>query len=480
LTRERRLFGTAGIRGRYLSRVTPELAYRLGLAVAYYVGGSGTATVGHDVRTTSPLLAQLAAAGLMAGGVDAIYIGTVPTPVVAYSVPATHGRAGIIVTASHNPPPDNGLKVVDSNGMEYTESMERDLEGLILDDSAGLRMHASWDRVGRLVMGYEIQSRYIRDMAERLEPQRHARTPKIAVDCANGAASLVTPHILRRLGVDVVSINCHPDGTFPGRTPEPRNDVLEPYARSVEILGVEALMAHDGDADRLAIVLPGYGFVKQDLLIALFAKEKLRDRTGTVIVSVDVGLEVEEVVENMGGRLVRSKLGKIHERLRDAPGAVLAAEPWKLIDPEWGLWVDGIYEAALISKITIESRKSLREMLRELPFYPSARISILVPDDDSKRKLYEAVRERMIDTYTRYEPSTIFELDGTRIEWGDGNWVLVRMSGTETKLRLYMQSRDRGILDSVLAETRRIVATEASRLNVSLIGFEDQVSVEKP
>jgi phosphoglucosamine mutase len=472
-----RLFGTAGIRGRYLEKVHPELAYRLGLAVAFYIGGIGTATVGHDVRTTSPLLSQLAAAGLMAGGVDAIYLEMVPTPVLAYSVPHTNSKSGIMVTASHNPPPDNGLKVFDEKGMEYTENMERDLEALI-GVPESLRLHASWDRVGRLVLGTEIQSRYMRDIVERLETSEIKRKPKIAIDCANGAASNVTPKILRDLNADVISINCHPDGTFPGRTPEPRDDVLKPYSDSVKNLNVEALLAHDGDADRLAVVIPSYGFVKQDLLIALFAKEKLKDRNGTLVVSVDVGMEVEEIAEKMGGRIVRAKLGKVHEKLRDIPGALLGAEPWKLIDPEWGLWVDGIYEAALIARILSTTDKSLKDLFEELPFYPSIRVSYTVSSDDEKERLYAVLREKVIDLMGKGNVS-ISELDGVRLRWDNEKWILLRKSGTESKIRLYMQAKRREDLLELFKTSKNLVVTTARELSIPITGLQEHFSLER-
>ncbi|HDJ94960.1 MAG TPA: phosphoglucosamine mutase, partial [Acidilobales archaeon] len=106
----RKLFGTAGIRGEYGKVVTPEIAYKVGLALATFLGGEGLTTVGHDVRLTSPLLATIVSSGLMAGGVDVVNLGLVPTPILAYSVPALNANAGVIITASHNPPPDNGIK----------------------------------------------------------------------------------------------------------------------------------------------------------------------------------------------------------------------------------------------------------------------------------------------------------------------------------------------------------------------------------
>ncbi|MEB3779320.1 MAG: phosphoglucomutase [Desulfurococcales archaeon] len=474
-----RLFGTAGIRGRYLDKVTPDLAYRVGLAVASYLGGKGSATIGHDVRTTSPLLAQMAAAGLMAGGLNVISLGVAPTPVVAYSIPATKSRSGIVITASHNPPPYNGIKVFDSSGMEYTLAMEEQLEDIIdrMDESKFKSIHASWDRVGRLTAGEEIISDYIRDLSERMHVAKPKVGLKLAVDCANGTASNVTPVILREIGVEkLVSINCHQDGMFPGRYPEPRPDVLSAFIKSVRELGMHALLAHDGDADRLALAIPGIGFIKQDLLIALFSLYKLRESKGTIIVSVDVGLEVEEIVESLGGRLVRAKLGKIHEKLKETPGALLAAEPWKLIDPSWGPWVDGIYQAALLAKIALEEGETPLDMILKLPFYPSARVSIRIGNDDAKSKLYSRAKDRF-ESQLSIDAVGLLDIDGIRIEYGDRSWILLRASGTESKIRIYSQSPNKERLLELVEKAKKLIIEEARSMGITVEGVEEQIDL---
>lgn len=471
-----RLFGTAGIRGRYLDTVTPELAYRVGLAVASYIGGQGSAVIGHDVRTTSPLLAQMAAAGLMAGGVDALYVGMAPTPVVAYSVPRSRSRAGIVITASHNPPPDNGIKVFNRDGMEYTVSMEENLESLILNGD-GVQLHADWDKVGSLVQAEEYVDDYVRHLTSVMEPGRRGDWMKIAVDCANGAASMVTPRVLKQMGVGrIVSFNCHPDGMFPGRHPEPRPDVLKSFIDSMNNLNLHALLAHDGDADRLALAIPRFGFVKQDLLIALFAMHKLRDKKGVIIVSVDVGLEVEEIVEAMGGKLVRAKLGKLHEKLKEVPAALLAAEPWKLIDPSWGPWVDGIYQAALITKIAIEERATPLDLLMRLPFYPSARVSIKLARGEDRILLFESVSARLVSDMARGN-AAVDTMDGVKVTFEDRTWILVRPSGTEPKIRFYTQATRRDRLEDIVSRLKDLILSEARRLGVQVLGIEEQVDV---
>jgi phosphoglucosamine mutase len=460
----RKLFGTAGIRGRYLEKIRPGLAYDVGLAVAAHVGGRGTVTIAHDIRTTGPLLALSAGSGIMSGGVDAVFLGMVPTPVLAFSVPHTNSRAGIMITASHNPPPDNGIKVFQYNGMEYTEKMEEELERIMEIKS---RFHASWDQVGRLIDAREVGEDYVERVLGMMKPKTVKYTPRILIDCSNGAASNFTPRILRMMGAKVFSTNCHPDGYFPGHEPEPRQDVLQPLLQLASPLNADVVLAHDGDADRLSALTLSRGFIKQDLLIALYAMVKLREGKGSIIVSVDVGNSVTDVVEKYGGRIVRSKLGKIHEKLLEHPGALLAAEPWKLIDPSWGLWVDGIYQAALITKLMMEEGVSLDKLLESIPSYPWARISIpLIEDSEKKYEYYDALREELLSrmsTYTRID-----EIDGVRLEFDDGSWVLLRVSGTEPKIRFYGEAKERSRMKELLDEIIRMAKEVSERTGVKI------------
>ncbi|MCE4604871.1 MAG: phosphopentomutase/phosphoglucosamine mutase [Aeropyrum sp.] len=470
-----RLFGTAGIRGRYLRKVGPMLAYNVGLALAGYLKGEGSVIVGHDVRTTSPLLASMAASGLMAGGLDAILISTAPLPVTSYSVVKSRSRAGLMVTASHNPPWDNGIKIVDSRGMELTRDEEEMLEKIIEGGLDGYL--ADWHNVGTLRIEKELVNYYINDVVSRLTVEPRGQL-SLSVDCANGAASNVTPIILREIGVGrVFTFNCHQDGHFPGRHPEPRPDILEPVINASATLGSDALFAHDGDADRLALGVPGYGFVKQDLVIALLAMWKLSTRKGgTVVVSVDVGLEVEEVVSELGGNIVRSRLGKIHERLLREPNAVIAAEPWKLIDPEWGVWVDGIYQAALLAHISLSTGKSMKDLLDLLPFYPSIRVSYVFSSETDRDRVYETAAEEISSIMSR-NAVRVMPVDGIRIDYEDGSWILLRRSGTEMKIRLYAQARTREALDSLVGKSEDLILRAAKGLGASVASIERHLSL---
>ncbi len=441
----RRLFGTAGIRGRYLEAVGPDLAFKVGAALTTFLNASKIA-VGGDGRLTTPILRLAASVGIMAAGGRVVDAGLVPLPVLAWSVRAQACDGGLYVTASHNPPTDNGIKVFDHSGMEFTEGMEEGVEELI--NSSSWRM-ADWDMVGYRESVSTAIPEYVEELVERLRPEGRKGRPKVLVDAANGAASLVTPKVLTSLGADVMTLNANVDGRFPGRIPEPRPDVLEPYLPAAKALGVHAFLAHDGDGDRLAVLNPKRGFVKQDRVIALIAKHKLAEESGTVVVSVDVGRAVRDVVFGMGGRLEVVKLGKTHEGLLRFGNVVMAAEPWKLIDPSWGRWVDGIYQAALITKLMVEEGRDIDALMSEIPDYPQARFSIKVPAE-MKGEVFKAVKA-LLNSMVRPD-SEVSEIDGFRVDFGDGSWALVRMSGTEPKVRVYAEASSVDALRSLVDE----------------------------
>jgi len=243
------LFGTSGIRGSVLTKVDAELAVKFGLALATYLGGSGDVVVGYDVRTSSPLLENAVVAGLLAGGCNAIRIGLVPTPVMAFTTRELRAKAGVMVTGSHNPPTDNGLKCYDGQGMEYTPVEEEVLEKLILNDSYKM---VPWNFLGEARGVLDAVDRYMVVALRTLKPILKGLT--VVVDCSNGAGALVIPHLLSKIGCKVITMNAQLDGTFPGRPSEPIPQNLEELASTVKELHADVGIAQDGNADRLAVI----------------------------------------------------------------------------------------------------------------------------------------------------------------------------------------------------------------------------------
>ncbi len=454
-----KLFGTAGIRKKYPDPLDPVLAYRIGLSTAYLNGNSGRAYIVYDSRTTAHLFTAAFTAGLLAGGMDAHIIGLAPTPVAGYAA-ERHGKLGVSITASHNPPEYNGFKLYDWEGYEYT----RDLERVIEEGVDKVLKPLPWDKVGKTYQSPEITDEYVDKLIEYTGGVRAKWRPYIIIDLANGAAYDITPRVVRRLGGRPLTINANPDGYFPVRPPEPRKDVLESYLNLYSAVDPAMILAHDGDADRLAVLDPRAGFIRQDRIIALYAYLLLRERKGHVVVSIDTGRVVDEVVEKMGGKLERYMLGKTHERVKELgrTNIVLAAEPWKLIDPRWGPWVDGIWQVALLTKTVLEEGKPLLKILDDygIPDYPWDRRSYRFRPVEARDKIYEALVEELKGLLG--EPVRVLAIDGYRYEYRDDSWILVRKSGTEPKIRLYMEAGDRERLGEMIekVESRIIEITK--------------------
>ncbi len=430
-----RIFGTAGIRGRYLTEVTPELAFKLGSAVATVLKARKLC-IGGDARLTTPLLKSMVSSGAMYVGCNVADAGLVPMPTLPWGIRWLKCDGGIYVTASHNPPTDNGFKVFNQDGRELTIEEENRVEDVL---ESGSWEPTDWEHVGKYEIVPSVLREYIEELTTYLQPSKVKYVPKVLVDTANGAASQVTPKILKNLGAKVYTLNANIDGRFPGRIPEPRPDVLKPLIPIAKELRTDVFFAHDGDGDRLAIVDPEGGFIKQDRVLALIAYYKLSERKGTIVVSIDCGNAIKDVVEELGGKLIIVKLGKTHEGLVKYSNVVMAGEPWKLIDPSWGPWVDGIYQAALITKLMIEEGIGIAGLMSKVPNYPQARYSVRISKevrDEIFKKLSDYVLHELPRKFKK-NISEVLTIDGVRVNFEDRSWILIRKSGTEPKIRIY-------------------------------------------
>ncbi|MGB9728826.1 MAG: phosphoglucomutase [Thermoprotei archaeon] len=439
------LFGTSGIRGAYPFQISNSLAVKLGFAVASYVN-RGFIVVGWDGRNTSRLLGTSIISGINSAGLDAIAVGMVPTPVLAYSVRYFGASGGVMVTASHNPPEFNGFKVYFSGGRESIENEEQAIESIM--NEFGSDSHNEYGRVEFRSISYA----YIKDLYNTLFTKKLWK-PRIIIDCGGGVAGLYTPRVLSMLS-DAYVINDYVDPFFSGREAEPRPDVLLRFSKGVVSLGFDIGLAHDGDGDRLAVIDENGNFVDMSTIIALMAKRKVEENGGgIVVVSVDTSMSVREVVEHAGGHVEVTKLGKTHAKLRS--GVVLAAEPWKIIDPSWGFWQDGIYAAGQLIRFITSKGKRLRQILDEekIPIYPGVRLSFY--HNNLKRDAFmEFVKENLPSAFK--DVMNVIDIDGIKVETKRG-WALVRVSGTEPKIRLYAEGFTVEDLEYIVKVSREII-----------------------
>lgn len=441
-----KLFGTAGIRMKYPKPLDPILAYKIGLAVSTSNFADKSYIV-YDTRVTNHLITYSFISGLLAGGMDTYLIGLAPTPVAAYSARKYRGL-GVSVTASHNPPEYNGFKLYDVEGYEFIREYEKIIEEKVDQELKPV----DWSFVGKVYYRSDLVDEYIEDLINSIGEYRYSWNPYIVVDLANGAAGYVTPRVIRLLGGKPLTINAYPDGYFPIRTPEPRRDVLEKYIELYKAVNPAVILAHDGDADRVAVLDPVKGFIRQDRIIAFYAYLFLSERKGRVVVSIDTGKVVDTIVEKMNGYVERYVLGKTHERVKELGmnNVVLAAEPWKLIDPGWGPWVDGIWQIALIVRETIKHGKPFSKILDDLgiPDYPWERRSYVIEPVSLRDKIYDELVEELKSLLG--EPVEIITIDGYRYEYSDNSWILIRKSGTEPKIRLYAEAFTRDKLNDMV------------------------------
>ncbi|QIB78490.1 phosphopentomutase/phosphoglucosamine mutase [Haloferax volcanii] len=447
------LFGTAGIRGSATERVTPELALSVGRAAgraALESDASAEFVVGRDGRTTGQGLAAAVEAGLLSAGADVTRVGVVPTPALAF---ASRGRRGVMLTASHNPPTDNGIKMF-VDGQEYDRDLERDIETRVGADAPP----TDWDDWGATGTSGVLDA--YRSAIVEFAGQHGADLDglSVAVDCGNGMSALGTPQVLRDLGARVVTLNGQIDGHFPGRESKPTPETLADLIAFVADGDFDFGIGHDGDADRIVIIDGDGEVVHEDTVIAIVAEHYVRvsDAEDPVVVTTpNASGRIDERVRKAGGRVERVRLGALHEGIAsaraDGGDVVFAAEPWKHVHPSLGGWIDGVASAALVARLAAESGMAgLREPVTERPY---RKVSVPCPDEN-KRAAMAALETSLPEAMA---PESVDTEYGVRLEFADASWTLVRPSGTEPYIRVYAEADD---VDALVDEVTAVVEGE--------------------
>jgi len=424
-----KLFGTFGVRGISNLELTPKLALQLGSALAMHLKNKGKVAVGYDNRTSSEMLEQAVTAGLVGGGCDVIRVDLVPTPVLSFAIKHFRCDAGVMITASHNPPEYNGIKFWDSRGAGFQRAEERKIERII---SKRVWRRVPWDRVGDANWA-DALTPYIRAVLAAVP--KIGRELKVVVDCANATGSVVTPSLLTRLGCKVVSLNCQLDGAFPGRPAEPSPENLKELAQTVMASGADLGIAHDGDADRTIIVSETGEVLTGDRIFTLVALHHLRGRKRPKIVTtVATSSVLDDVAEELGGEVVRTRVGEpeIIEYFRRRGGDIGGEENGGVIFFDWLPCRDGILTAAKLVEMLAGSGMKISELDATLPRYHQRKQRVRCPDE-LKPKVLKALEKR-------FRSCKLDRTDGLRVVTDDG-WLLLRPSGTEPIFRCFAEAR---------------------------------------
>ncbi len=433
------MFGTSGIRGEVGEAVTADLALAVGRAVASE--GAARVVVGRDPRESGRLLSDAVATGARECGADVVRLGLAATPTVARAVAWEDADAGVAVTASHNPPEDNGLKLWTPSGRAFDAEQRAAITRRVREEAFDL---AAWDGLGST----ERADAASRHAAVLRADAGDVADLTVAVDVGCGAGQ-VTLEALGALDCTVRALNAQPDGSFPARPSEPTAENCEALCAFVASTDADLGVAHDGDADRLRAVAEDGTFLSGDALLALFARAAAEPGE-RVAVPVDTSLAVDDALAEVDVEVTRTPVGDVHvAAAAAAEGVAFGGEPsgaW--IWPDRTLCPDGPQAAVRLAELVSE-RGPLSEQVAALPAYPIRRDDVEVANKESTM---DAVADLVAERY-----DDVSSVDGVRVDLGDA-WFLVRASGTQPLVRVTAEARDSDRADAVLLEARDIVS----------------------
>lgn len=425
-----KLFGSSGVRGIANVDLTPLLACQVASAVATYAKAK-RAIVARDTRISGNMLEDALVSGLLSCGTEVLLTGMVPTPTLAYAARAFGADVGFMLTASHNPPQYNGIKVFDGSSLSYTDEAQDAVEKIVASDKFAL---SDWRSLGKTVPVDAV--RVYLDMAKKAVKLR--KQWRVVVDPGCGAASAVAPRLLKALGCKVTALNAQPDGHFPARKSEPTAESLTDLAQTVRTLHADIGVAFDGDADRVAFVDEKGAFVDFDRSLAAYGAFALkRSGGGVVVTNVEASMCVETMAAKFGGRVVRSRVGDIY--VSDAikrDGAVFGGEPcgaW--VHPQLHFCPDGPLSAALFLSALEAEGKTVSEFIGMVPQYVTVRENIACKNE-AKYRIVEKLGAALKTQFPAY--TDFSTVDGARLALKNG-WLLVRASGTEPLIRLTVE-----------------------------------------
>ncbi len=437
------MFGTSGIRGPIGETVTADLALTVGRALV--ADGSDRIVVGRDPRTSGALLVDALTAGIREAGGTVFDLGQASTPTIARQIGWLDADAGVAITASHNPPRDNGIKLWTPSGQAFDAQQRERMTELITEQTF---LPAAWDALGDRQTISEPTAQHKEAILDSVPPIDELH---VVVDLGTGMGGL-TVEVLRELGCTVETLNEQPDGRFPARPSEPTAEHCGTLQATVANTDADLGIAHDGDADRMRAVAEDGTFLSGDVLLALFARQVV-SAGDQIAAPVNTSLAVDDLLETMGATVTRTKVGDVFvaERTRDT-GVVFGGEPsgaW--IWPDETLCPDGHLAAAKLAAL-VDREGPLSSLTAIIDEYPLHRESVEVDDKHAVMEQLTSIVETRFDAVDR--------TDGLRISVDDG-WLLVRASGTQPLIRLTAEARDadraaelRTLGEALLADAR--------------------------
>lgn len=444
----RKLFGTDGVRGVANKLLTPLLAYKLGRAGAYVLTKNfqgqvkPSIVIGKDTRISGDMLEAALMAGICSVGVDVLRVGVVPTPAVAYLTRALEATAGVVISASHNPVEDNGIKFFSASGYKLPDEVEAQIEYL-LDTSLEDLPAPTGAEVGRVREVPDAGDRYVEFAKSTVDVRLDGL--KIVVDCANGAASLVAPQVLRELGAEVIAVYNQPDGININK--ECGSTHPEVVAEKVREYGADLGLAHDGDADRVIAVDEKGNIIDGDFIMMICSahlKESCKLTQDTVVVTVMSNLGLHLGLKKADIRVLETQVGDryvLEELLRS--GAKFGGEQsGHIIFLDYNTTGDGVVTALQLISVVKKTGRSLSELAAQMQRLPQVLVNVRVADKATAMN----------------NPDVTAAIEAGMAKLGERGRVLVRPSGTEPKVRVMAEGPDETELQEIVEDIAAVIS----------------------
>jgi phosphomannomutase/phosphoglucomutase len=449
-----RLFGTDGIRGITNQEMNVLFALKVGMAIGTYFGEGSRILMAKDARSGGEMLTRAVQSGLMSVGVKVFDAGYLPTPGLQYGVKTLGYDGGVMITASHNPPEYNGIKVIGSNGVEVDRESEVRIEQIYFE----ARFNSlPWNRVSQEVRREDrVAEVYTKGILQHVDLERvRQRNFKVVIDGANSVGSLTTPMVANALNCKTLGVNTNLDYNFPARVPEPTVETLKDTAEVVRSVKADLGVAHDGDADR-AVFIDSEGRVqwgdRSGTLLSYWASRKSPSFPKRVFTAVSSSSLVEEYLSKVGINVNFTKVGSViiaHTLLREG-GVAGFEENGGFIFPAHQFVRDGAMSFALMLDMLATERISSAELFNTLPRYYTAKTKVPLTNDIDLDRVYN----RLIEVYGG--KGKVITVDGVKVVSRDF-WFLVRKSGTEPILRIMVETKDQEKLNELTQEIVRLI-----------------------
>ena len=449
---EKPIISVSGVRGEIGVSLDVRVMTRFALAFGTFVGGR-TVVVGRDSRTSSPTVRHAVLAGLFATGCHVIDVGICPTPTILLIANALHAQGSITITASHNPVAWNGIEFAAASGSLLTQVERDELMRIYETEDFAL---APWNEQGTIEMYGEAVAYHLERILQSawLAPDLIRKAGlKVVLDCGNGAGSVISASLLRKMGCRVVELNCVVDGNF-RRPAEPTPDALAELCETVRAAKADIGFAHDGDADRVVVVTERGVALSGEWTLAFAADFILSKTKGDVVATVSTSRMLDDIAAKHGVALHRTKVGVgwVVEKMQEVDAVIGGEGTGGVIYPDIHWTTDGIASIAVIAQHLAESGGTVTSLVEDMPRYQMCRKKLEIPSQELASHLVDRALE-VYKASAATEKGPLLELtDGVKRVWED-RWVNIRPSGTEPVIRVFSEAPTLAAAERLCDET---------------------------